>query len=350
MRSRSVLPLPIGLVAALWGACGESEDVIRDAGIDASTRIDAVPPPAGCDWAEGGEEHNDTRAEDTRLAVTNAPVVMCGTLEARAPADGLVDNDAFSIDVPADGQYLLRLTAGDDPGPTALYLDLLDEDGNVFAFGGFAAGHAAAWVELIEGTYAIEAYSISDTIPTAPIPYALSIAPDDRDTRCGTPGTPDFTEASDGAGHRGNDVISVAYEPEFVESLTAAVDAPEATGLTADGTTRVITGTSGNLGSDGDPYYDRDTYAFTVAAGTNQLDLRLAWAGDTTDLDLLLFPADGDPPIDLASDLLISNEEDSYITTAVEPGSYWLWVGAYEGSTGLPMAYDLAICSSTFAP
>ncbi|MEZ4366101.1 MAG: hypothetical protein R2939_07410 [Kofleriaceae bacterium] len=352
LRSRSLSCLAAGL--SLVVACGGGDDDdFPDAAIDANTRIDAVPPPAGCDWAEGGEAHNDTSAEDTQLAVGTSAVVICGDLAARAPdGDGLIDNDAYSIEIATEGEYLLRLTVDGDLGDAFLGLDILDTFGDYFGGGYFAAGHAVAAVYLPAGTFAIEAYAYGDAAPTTAIPYALSIAPDDRDARCGAPGAPAFTETSDGAEHRGNDTISVSFSPDYLTVLTAsATDAPEDTGLTATSTDLTIAGSTANVGSDGDEYLDRDAYLVEVGPGANQLDIRLAWSGDTADLDFLLFPVpDAGEPFDVGGGLEVSNEDDEFASIAVEPGSYWLWVGAYAGSGGLPKPYDVRICPSTFTP
>jgi len=353
MSSRSLrLPtlLSLGLAAA---ACGDGDDIIVDAADDANLRIDAVPPPAGCDWAEGGEAHNDTSAEDTRLQAGASSVVFCGSLEARAPdEDGIIDNDAYSIEITEAGEYLLRLTIDDGEVDSFPGLDILDSFGDFYGGGYFAGGHAVAVASLDVGTYAFEAYTVGDAAPAAALSYHLSIEVDDRAARCGIAGASDFTEAGDGGDNRGNDVVAVTFSPDYSTTLTTTDDDPEATGLTATATDLVLAGSSANLTDGDDEYLDRDTYLIEVAAGTNQLDLRLAWDGDTADLDFLLFPVPGkgEEPFDFGGGLEVSNEDDEFASIAVEPGMYWLWIGAYGGSGGLPKPYDVLICPSTFTP
>jgi hypothetical protein len=46
---------------------------------------------------------------------------------------------------------------------------------------------------------------------------------------------------------------------------------------------------------------------------------------------------------------LSATQEDEFATFAVEPGTkYWLWVGAYDGSTGTPIAYSASVCGASF--
>ena len=163
----------------------------------------------------------------------------------------------------------------------------------------------------------------------------------------------DYAEANDGTG-TGNDMVDADFTktPSFA-ATASTTDAPEPTALTVDTTKNLhVTGSSAALAAGADQYLDRDTYEFTTGAATKPAVDPPQLAGH-----------DGRPRLrgvrrgrrdrsrPYATSTLTANAEDEFQTFAVKPSTkYWLWVGAYKGSTGAPTAYDASLCGSTFTP
>ena len=81
----------------------------------------------------------------------------------------------------------------------------------------------------------------------------------------------------------------------------------------------------------------------------DQLALRISWPGMTADFDAMVFPAG--MPREIASSTVVSNAEAEFATFAVLPSTtYWLWIGAYDGSKGLPMTYEATLCGEKHVP
>src|SRR5258706_6941577 len=131
----------------------------------------------------------------------------------------------------------------------------------------------------------ISAYSAGDLSES--IPYQLSFASDDVDTRCAAnKNAPTFTEAGDGANNRGNDVYLFDYD---VPSATAANDSPEATGITLGQDSYRVNGVSADVARVSD-YLDGDSYSFHTGPTTTQVTLRADWQG-SSDLNLYVLKA-----------------------------------------------------------
>jgi hypothetical protein len=94
---------------------------------------------------------------------------------------------------------------------------------------------------------------------------------------------------------------------------------------------------------------DVDTFAFTTAAATNKLGVRLTWPGTTTNLDYLVFEAGMTDAVIRA--IGTANQAPELRTFAVKPAtSYWILVGAKAGTGALPAAYTASLCGAAFTP
>jgi hypothetical protein len=348
------------LFAGAWmlAACGDNENKpdarVADAAEDAP--LDAF---VECNYNEAHDTTNDYLAasgymlEQTGITYKkNSTRTVCGTIN-NGHFDGTqfsVDIDNYGITVAADVDVIVSLTA---PGAGALAngftvgvfsVDHATQKG--VGGGNFVGDHAVFSTHLPAGSYefSVEAYANGDI--AASIPYKMRISADNPTTRCPKLTTAaNYTEANDGAGNTGNDVIAIDYTANPKITLTAAADAAEPTGLTlAAGTNYRISGTSAAVAKTGS-YFDRDSYAVTTGATTNQLAVRLNWATTTADLDYYLF--DGTSIVGAAAKMMLG--EDEFATFAVEPSkAYTFWVGGFQSSTGLPATYDASLCAEAF--
>jgi hypothetical protein len=197
-------------------------------------------------------------------------------------------------------------------------------------------------------------FALHTSTPELDVAYRLEVIAENLADRCvRLTGGAAYTEAADGAGHTGNDVIEVRWGGDPSRTLTKTTsDAPEATGVVVSAAMSYKL--AGALGASNvaDDYGDRDTYEILTGGQANQLDVRVTWAGNAADLDVLLFnEVIGETPFDLAAAATVSNTSPELLTTAVLPSTtYWLWIGAYDGSTGQPIAYDATVCASRYAP
>jgi hypothetical protein len=314
--------------------------------------------PAGCDFAELNDGGNDIlaggSAEATNLTLAQSST-MCGTINNGHFADGAVDLDTYSITLAADSSVLLSVAGTGLEAIDGVDVLIVSDDGQgnlgIEGSGIFLGDHAIANADLAAGTYQLVVLASAAADIAGPVDYKLKIAVDMPTTRCPkATAAANFTEANDGAQSTGNDMVDVKFLADPPRALTAnAADAPEPTAITtANGMTYRFTGTSANVNA-ADEYMDRDTFLFKTGPMTNQISVRLNWPGTTDDFDFLIFPADTTD--DFASGTRVSNMEDEFATFAVLPNTdYWLWIGSYDGSTGLPVTYDATICDAPFTP
>lgn len=121
-----------------------------------------------------------------------------------------------------------------------------------------------------------------------------------------------------------------------------------------------IAGEFGIAGERGDEYFERDSYLITTDATTNQLTVRMAWDGGTSDQDMFIFeelPSGETEVFAVASGTRISNTDNEFQTFVVQPNTnYWLWGGVYQenaapgGAPTLPAPYDFSIYGDAFVP
>lgn len=347
---RSVL-----LASVLLVACGpDSSSTPPDARrIDAASDDDA--PPSGCDYTEQRDATNDDVSdppgtpEQTGLTA-DARVVVCGRFEhTHFDGDITADIDGYVIAVPSETDVLVRLS-----GAGAEVIEYAGVDvyggptfGSLVGSATFYGEHGVVALHLPAGSYELAAFALNSTALTSTVAYELEVGIDAPETRCPEVTSGGYLEANDGADHTGNDVVTIPSGAPPALSASAT-DIAEATGLTLEpGTTR-LTGSAADVATT-DQYEDKDTFAFSTGASTNELAVRLTWPGTGANLDYLLFEA-GDPsPVFRA--IATGSQAPELRTFSVKPStSYWLLVGAKTGSTGFPVMYSASLCSATFAP
>lgn len=350
---RTLRQLAVVVVAACGGGHAST--------VDASEPVDARPKPAGCDWGELDDRGNDITqhtgvAEPTDVGFQTR-AVLCGAIDTghRDATSGAVDLDAYRVAITADTDVLVTLTGAGLESLARVRLSAFDVGSQqAVATASFVGDHGVFAAHLPAGNDDIAVVAEDGADLAAPIAYRIVLATDAPQTRCATAtATADYTEAADGAANDGNDVIAIDYSATPNIALTAATtDAPEPTALAiASATTRRISGTSALTAVHGS-YIDRDTYAIATGPTANQLSLRVGWPGlpdAATDLDVFLFAVDDVLPIGGAARSSTSGPE--FQTFAVRPNmTYWMWIGAFSGSTGQPLTYDVTLCGETFAP
>lgn len=350
---------------AMWpAACGGGGG---DADQDAAPTADGAPPPdawedaavvdCSADYRESSEGKNDPfspdeggSAERTGLALAagGPGFTVCGEIDPAQANDLVTDYDAYLFDVgggdPVNLRIELRAPAAPDDAPLGLDVYRVQDGLPVpLATGPFRSGYAlVAGVVVPPGSYWVSAVGWPPA-PGAPVGYAISV--EENPLRCPRADSiPDYAESNDGGG-RGNDTVAIR-RPDPPELTSDTSDQPEPTGLTLepDGVA-LVRGVSAAIGSSGDSYLDRDTYAIETGPSASELELRLSWADTAADLDLFLFAA-GDPATEYSVGLGTSpGASDELMTLNVDPGRrYWLWVGAYTGSGDQPVPYDITLC------
>lgn len=349
----------VTLAASLVACGGDDSTATPTADSGPGPTVDAAPPlPPGCDYAELKDAMNDAASaeaiEATGLTYTTT-TALCGKINTGHydPTEQTVDFDAFSFDVAADSFVTVTLTGAGLEALTPAGFAIVNASGNAVASGEFLGNHGVAAGQLAVGSYFMVVYAQSGAAITADLDYKLVIAADSA-TRCAkATAAADFTEGPDTPSNTGNDMIEVRYNPMMgtppVRLTANTIDFPEMTNLTlAAGTTYRIAGSSGATNAS-DDYIDRDTFAIATGPTTNRLTVRLNWSGTTSDLDYYLF--NENMITSVGSSTRENNGEDELATFAVAPNTtYWLWIAAYDGSTGHPIAYDATVCPEAFTP
>lgn len=345
------------LCLILLAACGDDGGgQSSDASVsDTGSTVDGLP--AGCNYVEQQDATNDDvdggTPENTNLTFTaSADTVLCGTLDStHFDGDITADVDSYLVSLAADADVLVRLN-----GPGAEAIEFVGVDIRAMNASGALVGtltyygdHGVTSVRLPAGTYDFEAFALSSAALTASVPYKLAIIADTPALRCPELTSGGIAEGTDSGG-TSNDVVTIPSGSP--PALTAASDNPEATGLTLSPTAgdKLLTGSIADLAPAAqDQYEDKDTFAFATSPMTNELTVRLGWAGTGANLDFLLFEA-GDPsPILRAITTGTTGPEAR--TFSIKPNAnYWVLVGAKVGSTGLPKAYGATLCPTHFTP
>jgi len=300
----------------------------------------------GCDYVEKDDlsndvdENDEATPEDTDLLLTR-PITICGRLDP-----GHFDGDAADIDrfvfhqTPNFQDLIFRLRT---EGPTGS-----GDVGMQFSY---------TWSEVVGGKAVISQEAIGQDLRVAvaaldeavdePIVYRLRIDFDAPDVRCPkVTAAPSYVEAADGANNDGNDVF---VNDDVAFSFTASTaDAPESTQLSiASGSAHRLSGVAADVPLSGN-YFDADTYAIHTGPTTDQLTIRLDWAGGTADFDYLL-AREGSERLQAGGTDTDSSRE--FHTFSVAPDTtYWLWVAPYFDAEDLPVDYDVSICGESFEP
>ncbi len=344
-----MMRIPVAVAFVGLAACGGG------AGSDAY--VDALPE---CDYTELSDATNATMLEATGLTV-DVTRTICGQVDSGhfSAASGTVDVDTYQLAIPASpAELLIQFNNAQPTGLTGFKVEIFDSSPNpVLENAGTLdptlGDHGAFLAELDAGNYEVVVTATGTADVAAPIPYKVRLVTDQPTNRCpdstGVP-MPDYVEALDTATNTGNDVMLVDFSQTTPFTLTPADDAAEPTGLTVDRNKSVhLSGSSGSVAAGSDKYLDRDTYEITTGERANELSVRLNWPGATADLDYVVFQEN--QTIATATATLTSLTEDEFNTFAVLPSTkYWIWVGAYDGSTGLPVAYDMTVCGGDFDP
>src|SRR5688500_16079346 len=238
-------------------ACGDDSP---SGNVDASPTIDAAidtptpdaPIQVTCAYTESADATNNTQggAEATNVTFGGPNTALCGNFNTGHfdAQNEVVDADRFTFTTGANYDVLVHLTgtgaeAFDDvamqinQGTTAT--------GVALAF--WAGDHATLAARLPAGTYTIILVAFNASAASANVSYRIELRTDAPDTRCPQQTTGGFTEAGDGGGSTGNDVIRHSFNASPQSSLTAAADNPETTNLTLASGAYRITGTSANV-------------------------------------------------------------------------------------------------------
>jgi hypothetical protein len=318
------------LVLCLLVACGDSsarpDGSVPDA-VDAAS--DAPAPPPGCDFGELRDIDNNVNPESTGLAYKD-PLVICGAVDPGhfIPMTTAVDDDVYGFSLSAPARVKVEVT-GLAAFPR-VEVQIVNGFGDPIATSVQAGSHAVTAASLPAGTAGIAVRVFGDE-PLSPIAYVARVT---VDAPC-MPGTASYTESA-----AANDVVEVRYTSDPRRALTAAADAPEATGITL-AATATLAGTCADVDA-ADEFRDRDTFAFTTGANVEELAVQLDWTGQA-DLDLIVFPANA--TTDLAAATHVAATGGEFAKLAVLPNtSYWVWIGAYDTSTALPVDYTVALC------
>jgi hypothetical protein len=309
-----------------------------------------------CTYNEVGDATNSTDAEATMLSIKALDEnVLCGSIDVGHYDAGTKTVDADHYRITTDGMYSLLVrgsTTGALPADTDLEVLVFSTDASPTLLNGAVtsatADHSAFIAALPPGTYDVVVLAKATADLPAAIPYKIRLSPDDP-MRC--PVVTDkanYTEANDGDG-TANDVIASQFQADQPWVLTdVATDAAEVTSLTIDAEDPFRISGSAAMVNAADAYMDRDTYLVTTGKKVNELTLRLTWLDAGTDLDFAVFPAD---QAAAAGDGLLTEPMQEYNAVPVSPDtSYWIWIGAHDGSSVLPEAYDLSLCGTVFTP
>lgn len=342
---------PIVPLLLLLAACGDDGgSATPDAGMPdapADAAIDTLP--AGCDYAEQRDATNDNvspatgTAEDTHLTLAQRAVV-CGAFEhTHFDGDITVDIDAYRMTF--DGDVLVRIAGAGSEAIELVGVDIYGGAAFDQRIGAvtFYGDHGVTALRVPAGTYELLPFALNSQATTATVAYKLSV---ERATPCAELTTGGYAESHDGAASTGNDVV--AFPVGSPTALTAsAADMPEPTALAiAPGARERVSGSAADVAV-ADRYEDKDVYAFTTGAMTNELAVRLGWTG-AANLDFHLFEANNPDPVVRALGTEAGLEAATF---SVKPNAmYWLSVGAKAGGTGLPAAYAATLCGAAYVP
>ena len=335
----------LGLVALLaTSACG---------GDDGDDAPPGVTPPPACDFTEANDATNDqaSAAEMTNISdVGTSGRALCGKVDASHRTNTTIDSDHYRITVGSEA-LLVHFAGGDGsdalPDFTLRIFDtstppvLLAEK----TVNPAIADHAAFLADLAPGDYDVVVTATGNADIATSVDYKVQFLPDDP-MRC--PKSTDaatYNEANDGATNTGNDGFTINWSDD--PAIVAAAGPAEASGISLDPTTKAhITGMMGATDA-ADEYLDQDSYSFTTGKDTNEMSIRVDWAGAGADLDYVVIE-DGQTVLTQESDTS-DTSGDEFATFALKPStSYVVWVGAHDGSGSLPMAYDVSLCGSGF--
>lgn len=297
------------------------------------------PVEPECDFTEVELDNGDIETQWTLGAKAQ---VICGKVNKGAyyATEKLVDYDGYKVKVTGESEVLVRLEMPNHQALSGFQVAVNGQRAVLFG------DRIAARFRVYGSTYSFELKAFNDADITEEIPYKLSLVSYDVADHCAAVTTAaTFTEAADGATHRGNDVYNVTkfFNP-FTAIETAADDAPEATGVvlnSVSGSVR-LNGVSADVTEAG-LYYDGDSFAFHTGPNAEQVTIRSDWTGGAN-LDLLLFKVGS--LVDVARGLSASTSLD-FMTAALEPNTdYRIYVAGSDGPW--PSNYAVSVCNEKF--
>ncbi len=355
---RSTLAILAVLAVTTLFACGDDKTKtgidapVIDAQIDAE--IDAPLTPGRCDYQEANDLTNDdvppaTGAPEQTGQTFTSRTVVCGTFAStHFDGDITVDIDGYVITLASDADVVVTLHGAGAEAIELVGLDIYVGPAFTSRVGGntFYGDHGVTTVHLVAGTYELSAFALASAAIAAPVAYEIQVVADQPATRCPELTTGGYAEANDGAASVGNDMITIPSGSP--PALTAsAADVPEpSTIVIAPASSSRISGSAANV-TLVDQYEDKDSYAIATDATTNELAVRLTWAG-AANLDYFLFEENNPDPVVRVTDSVVPPELRLF---SVKPSTnYWLLVGAKVGSAGLPAAYSATLCGARFTP
>jgi hypothetical protein len=369
--------LSVALLLAWAAACGGDDDGDEDGGPipDGAPMGDAGAPDAAVvdcsgDHRESAESANNPFSETgaaertgLSLAAEGAGFWVCGQLDPAQAIEQVVDYDAFEFTIDGNRAVNLRIEMVASQAIGAdLDLELYrvpDGPAQEVATGIPVRNGVAliAGLTVPRGRYWVSAAAWRPPELEGPVGYAIRVT-ENQETCPSAMQMPDYQESGDGMDSIGNDTVQI-HLPNAPPVLTEdEKDAPEdTTPLTLEpDAVLYMTGESGAVETDKDSYLDRDTYLVTTGPTTGELELRLKWPDDGTDLDVHLFAA-GDPAIDYSNALGTEAGviRDELMTVNLDPGAdYWLWIGAYDDPNDegpVPaVEYEVTLCPRAYTP
>ena len=348
-------PAPVTPEGGSSGAGGD-ENMVSAGGWETVHGDPPLDPDCG-DYSEHRDLANPG-GELTALSYATNELTICGRIDAyhyepeTEVSLGTVDIDQFKLKVLEAADYVVSLEILGDGAPDTVQLDV----GAGFSGGGadlVVNKRAAAFVHLYDAgftTIQVNAYGTNAIAQS--VPYKLHIRKDSPVSRCPAVlpanATQKYSEAHDGAANNGNDVIHYDYNLATQIPTASASDAPEASGIVlGNGSHSLIQGTSA-LVDYGDDYDDGDMFAFKTGA-SEVVTMRLDWAGNKTDLDLMLFEENDFQYIAAPGSYNFTGPE--LFTVLLKPNTtYWAYVAGASSSKagGLPLAYSVTLCGEAF--
>ncbi len=230
----------VALALLVLAACGNNSGNGNGDGGNGdggSGSIDA-PSPA-CDYTESMDGTNATTPEATGVTIGAQNKTLCGQVDMGhfGSAASTVDVDEYSVTVAGTAELILEFEDSTPANLTDFNVTITDGSAdptilNSGDFTGALSDHGAYLAELPAGTVNLVVTATGSAAISAAIPYKIRNVADQPTTRCPdmTTATADYTEASDGATNKGNDVITVdCTKPTSVALTTAPTDNPEAT-------------------------------------------------------------------------------------------------------------------------
>jgi hypothetical protein len=366
--------LSAALLLAWASACGGDDDDPEDGGPfpDGASMSDAGTPDAAVvdcsgDHRESEEATNNPFSTGTGaaertglgLAAEGAGFWVCGQLDPTQAIDQVADYDAFEFTIEGNRAVNLRIemVASQALG-ASMGLELFrvpDGPAQEVATGIPVRNGVAliAGLNAAPGRYWVSAVAWRPPELEGPVGYAIRVS-ENQETCPAAMQMPDHVEAGDDPDSRGNDAVQIHLPRP--PTLTKAEDTPEEPQppLTLEpDAVLLVRGTSGAVKSAEDSFLDRDSYLLSTGPTTSEVELRLRWPDDGTDLDVHLFAA-GDPAIDYSNGLGTERAvvRDELMTLNVDPGAdYWLWVGALDlDGEALALDYDVTLCPRAYVP